>query len=181
MILMFGPAGSGKSLQGQILAARHGWDWISVGAVLREQTDPDIQATLARGDLLPGYITNSLVAKRLDREADLATVILDGYPRSLDQAEALIDYLTQRGNGGIEMVIVLDVGRQEILRRLARRGRADDTEEAIVRRLDIFAEQGQTILDYLAEQGVRIERIAGNRSVGQVHDQIEEIVTRLAH
>ena len=179
MILMFGPAGSGKSLQGQILAARHGWQWISVGAVLREQTDPEIMATLAKGELLPGRITNRLVAERLDREPDLSTIILDGYPRSLDQAEALIDYLTKRDNGGIEVVIVLDVGREEIMRRLALRSRSDDTADAIERRLNIFAEQGQEILDYLDEQGVLIERVAGNRSVGQVHDQIEEIISHL--
>ena len=118
MILMFGPAGAGKSLQGQILAARHGWQWISVGAVLREQTDLAIKETLAHGDLLPGEVTNRLVAERLDREADLSGVILDGYPRSLDQAEALVDYLKHRGNGAIDVVIVLDVGREEILRRL---------------------------------------------------------------
>ena len=179
MILMFGPAGAGKSLQGQILAARHGWQWISVGAVLREQTDLAIKETLAHGDLLPGEVTNRLVAERLDREADLSGVILDGYPRSLDQAEALVDYLKHRGNGAIDVVIVLDVGREEILRRLAKRGRADDTDEAIARRLDIFAEKGQEILDYLTDQGIWIERVAGNRTVGQVHDQIEEIVERL--
>ena len=111
MILMFGPAGAGKSLQGQILAARHGWQWLSVGAILREQTDSEIKATLAHGDLLPGEITNRLVAERLDKEADLAGIILDGYPRSLDQAEALVDYLAKRGNGAIDVVVVLDVGR----------------------------------------------------------------------
>lgn len=179
MILMFGPAGSGKSLQGQILAARHGWDWISVGAVLREQADPIIQQTLSRGELLPSHITNQLVNAQLDRESDLRTVILDGYPRSLDQAESLLNYLQKRGNGDIEAILVLDVGRDEILRRLLKRGRSDDTEEAIIRRLDIFAEEGQPILDFFEENGVRIERIMGNRTVGQVHDQIEEIIDRL--
>ena len=77
------------------------------------------------------------------------------------------------------MVVVLDVGREEILRRLAKRGRADDTPEAIERRLDIFAEKGQEILDYLTDQGIWVERVAGNRTVGQVHDQIEEIIERL--
>ena len=81
-------------------------------------------------------------------------------PEAFDQAQALIDYLKKRGNGGIEAVIVLDVGREEILRRLKLRGRSDDTEEAIVRRLDIFAEQGQTILDYFKDCNVRIERVA---------------------
>lgn len=179
MILMFGPAGAGKSLQGQILAARHNWQWISAGAVLREQSDPAIKETLAHGALLPGEVTNKLVAERLNREGDLSTVILDGYPRSLDQAEALVDYLDKRGNGAIDLVIVLDVGREEILRRLAKRGRSDDTPDAIAKRLDIFAEKGQEILDYLTDRDVWVERIAGNRTVGQVHDQIEEVVERL--
>lgn len=181
MILMYGPAGSGKSLQGQILAARHGWTWISVGKVLREraESDPETQARLNRGELLPIAETNRIVAERLDEERDLRHVILDGYPRSMEQATALMEYLAERGNGQIDVVIVLDVGRHEIMRRLKARGRADDTEAAIAKRLDIFAEKGEKILDYLADQGVRIERIAGSRSVGQVHDQIEEIVGQL--
>lgn len=180
MILMFGPAGSGKSLQGQILAARHGWLWLSVGAVLRQRRDDArVQAALQHGDLLPSKLTNQLVAERLDKEGDLSQVVLDGYPRSMDQAEALVDYLQHRGNGRIDVVIVLDVGREEIMRRLAKRGRADDTPEAIARRLDIFAHQGQPILDYFTEQGIRIERITASRTVGQVHDQIEELLVTL--
>lgn len=181
MILMFGPAGSGKSLQGQILAARHSWTWISVGKVLRQraESDQETQARLNRGELLPVEETNRIVAERLDEESDLSHIILDGYPRSMEQATALVDYLQRRGNGAIDIVIVLDVGRDEIMRRLRLRGRADDTEAAIAKRLDIFADKGEAILDYLIDNNIRVERLIGSRTVGQVHDQIEELVQGL--
>lgn len=179
MILMFGPAGSGKSLQGRILAIRHDWKWMSVGAILREVADPQAQKIMAKGELLPAEVTNRLVRERLNREQDLRGIILDGYPRSIDQAEALVEYLRGRGGVGIEVVIVLDIGRDEILKRLAERGRSDDNDEAIIRRLDIFAEQGQIVLDYLTDSGARIEHVMANRTVGQVHDQIEEIIETL--
>ena len=91
----------------------------------------------------------------------------------------MVEYLRGREGVGIEVVIVLDIGRDEILKRLAERGRSDDNDEAIIRRLDIFAEQGQIVLDYLTDSGARIEHVMANRTVGQVHDQIEEIIETL--
>lgn len=182
MILIFGPAGSGKSLQGQILAARYGYTWISVGRLLRAQagTDPAIQDTLQRGELLPAAVTNRIVNRRLDELDDLSRVILDGYPRSLDQAESLTAYANQRlGNNGIETIIVLDLGRDEVLKRLLARHRSDDTAEAISRRLDIFVTQGQEILDYYDQLGVRIDHVPANRTVGQVHDSIASLIDKL--
>lgn len=182
MILMFGPAGSGKSLQGQILAARYNWDWISVGRLLRQISDTSIEKTLEHGDLLPAEVTDAVVAERLDRESDLSRVILDGFPRSIEQAQSLIEYFKRRFGDGvipIETVVVLDIGKDEILKRLAERGRSDDNEEAIGRRLDIFYESGQTILDYFRDNGVRIDHIAANRSVGQIHDDIDRLLTSI--
>lgn len=184
MILMFGPAGSGKSLQGQILAARYGWDWISVGKLLRQISDKSIAKTLEHGDLLPAEVTDAVVAERLDREQDLSRVILDGFPRSIEQAQALIEYFNRRfgdGNIPIESIIVLDIGKDEILKRLAERGRSDDNEEAISRRLDIFIESGQQILDFFAEKGVRIDHVPANRTVGQIHDDIDRLVESFNH
>lgn len=181
MILMFGPAGSGKSLQGQILAARYGFIWISVGRLLRERADPKIQATLKQGELLPAAITNKIVDERLDEIDDLSQVVLDGYPRSLDQAESLTNYAMRRlGNPGIETVIVLDLGRDEVMKRLLARGRSDDTAEAIARRLDIFATKGEEILSYYDELGVRIDHVPANRTVGLVHDSIASVIDRLS-
>ncbi|MDO4271644.1 MAG: nucleoside monophosphate kinase [Candidatus Saccharibacteria bacterium] len=180
MILMFGPAGSGKSLQGQILAARHGWTWISVGRLLRQRADKQIQETMQKGELLPAAITNNIVAERLSEESDLSKVILDGFPRKLDQAEFLINHMMEKyGQPHIETIIVLDIGRDEVLKRMAARGRADDTDDAIVKRLDIFATEGQEILDYFNDIGVRIDHVPANRTVGLIHDDIESIIESL--
>ena len=179
MIIFLGPPGAGKSLQGRILAIRHGWDWISAGAVLRQQKDPKIQEILQTGNLLPSHITNRLIAERLDDEKDLSAVVLDGFPRSVDQAESLLNYFKKRGNGKIEGIIVLDVGRNELIHRLLRRGRADDTPDAIETRLNVFATEGMQIIKYFEDHDVRVEHIMGNRSVGQVHDSIEHLVNQV--
>lgn len=177
MIIMVGPPGAGKSLQGQILAARYGYDWISVGKVLRATMTGDEQKLLKSGEMLPDNITNQVVARHLDKYDSLKGVILDGYPRDIDQARALVDYMHSRQQK-IDLVLVLDVGRAEILRRLTRRGRSDDTPAAIERRLQIFGQNSQPILDYFAYVGVRVARMPSAMSVGAVHDSIAALLER---
>ena len=91
MILMLGPAGAGKSLQGQILALRHGWKWFSMGAALRQHATPEIQVLLDQGKIVPNHITNDLAARLFHEEADLRHLIVDGYPRNMEQASYLFD------------------------------------------------------------------------------------------
>ncbi|MBB1556463.1 nucleoside monophosphate kinase [Candidatus Saccharibacteria bacterium] len=179
MILMLGPAGAGKSLQGQILALRHGWKWFSMGAALRQHATPEIQVLLDQGKIVPNHITNDLAARLFHEEADLRHLIVDGYPRNMEQAGYLVDYLSGRDGGSPNVVMVLDIGKEEVLRRLRQRGRSDDNDEAIAERLAIFAREGQAIIDFLAENGFDIERVAAGRTVGQVHDQIDEIICRV--
>ena len=88
MIVFFGPAGAGKSVQGQILAARHGWRWLSSGQLLRDSRDPEIMEQMRKGALVSTEQTNKVITEALDR-AENIEVILDGFPRKLDQAEWL--------------------------------------------------------------------------------------------
>ena len=96
----------------------------------------------------------------------------DGYPRQLAQAEWLIDNKTHHGRD-IKLIIVLEVPRQEILDRLKVRGRADDTPDAIDKRLSIYRSEIYPMLDYFNDQGVPIIHMSGVGTVGSVHDQIE--------
>ncbi len=178
MIIFFGPAGAGKSVQGQILAARHGWRWMSAGQLLRDTRDAELIQRMQSGDLVSPEIINRIIGESLDSARDLKGVVLDGYPRQLAQAEWLIDNKTHHGRD-IKLIIVLEVPRQEILDRLKVRGRADDTPDAIDKRLSIYRSEIYPMLDYFNDQGVPIIHMSGVGTVGSVHDQIEaELVNR---
>lgn len=172
MIIFFGPAGAGKSVQGQILAARHGWRWLSSGQLLRDSRDPSISEQMRAGALVGTEQINEVVADALERAKDIEHVILDGFPRKLEQAQWLIE-TRPRHERSIGIAIVLEVPRAELEKRLHVRGRVDDTAEAIEERLSIYRQEIYPILTYLTEQKVRITHIDGTGTVGQVHDRIE--------
>jgi len=172
MIIFFGPAGAGKSVQGQMLAARHGWRWLSSGQLLRDTHNPELIAGMATGQLANTDTVNKVMGEALQRAADIKRVILDGFPRELSQAEWLVASEPEHQRS-IGLVVVLEVPRDELFARLKVRGRADDTPEAIEERLAIYRKEIYPILDYLAGQNIRIAHIDGTGTVGQVHDRIE--------
>ncbi|MBL8159912.1 nucleoside monophosphate kinase [Candidatus Saccharibacteria bacterium] len=172
MILFFGPPGAGKSVQGQLLAARHGWRWLSSGQLLRDKHDPELAAQLATGTLTDAETVNQVVGEALKRSRDIEHVIVDGYPRQLGQAKWLIDHQPEHERA-IALVIILEVPKDELVRRLKLRGRTDDTESIIEERLHIYRTEIYPILTYLTEQKIHIAHIDGNDTVGQVHDKIE--------
>ncbi len=179
MILMFGPAGAGKSLQGQFLALRHNWSWFSAGQLLREAKNPEITEIMEKGNLVPPEMVNRTVFKKLDDQFDLKKVILDGYPRSIEQATALSGYMKKRlGREGVSLIICFDVTTEEILRRLALRGRLDDDESTIRHRLEVYANETQPLLDYYAERNVQIVHVDGNRTPGVIFDDVEQAVVK---
>lgn len=172
MILFFGPAGSGKSVQGQILAARHGWRWISAGQLLRDMHDIEILKTINEGNLIDQAVMSEIVGKALKKAKDLDHVILDGFPRQIEQAKWLIES-TPEHERTVTMAVVLDVPAEELQERLKIRGRVDDENDAIEKRLDIYNKEITPILEYLHEKDVPVRYIDGHGSVGQIHDKIE--------
>lgn len=172
MIVFFGPAGAGKSMQGQILAARHGWRWLSTGQLLRQTTNKEMLDHLKTGKLVSDEQVNELIGEALENSKDMTHVILDGYPRKMSQAEWLVENKSEHDRK-IDVVIVLEVPRDQIVKRLTLRGRADDTEEAIEERLQIYRREMYPILSYLTQHGVHVAHIDGTGTVGQVHDRIE--------
>jgi adenylate kinase len=169
MIILFGPAGSGKSTQGQMMATRHGLTWISTGELFRQINTPEILEILKSGQLVPDDIVNKMVFAKL---AEIGTdkVLLDGHPRSLNQAKALVG---EYGADKIGVVVVLDMTEEKIMKRLALRGRIGDDADAVRKRLAQYNETTNQILDYLSGEGVPIERVNGVGAVGVVHDSIE--------
>lgn len=173
MIIFFGPAGAGKSVQGQILSARYGWRWLSAGQLLRDTHDAELLKAMSTGELVHNDIANKVMLNALKRSKDIDHVILDGFPRELSQAKWLLANEPEHERS-IAAIVVLEVPKSELVRRLTLRGRADDTPESIERRLQIFRTEIYPILAYFNERHVHIVHIDGTGTVGQVHDRIVE-------
>lgn len=173
MILLFGPTGAGKSMQGQMLAVRQGWKWLSTGEMLRQSQDPEIIALLKAGELINDELTyevfDAVVRDALDKNYD--NIIVDGFPRTKAQAEWLSEYLMGTGQL-IDLVVVLEVPESEIMERLEKRGRMEDTPETIAKRMTIYRQKMYPVLGIFAEQGKKIVHLDGTGTAGEVHDRI---------
>lgn len=173
MILFFGPPGSGKSVQGQLLVDRNHWNWLSTGELFRGSKDPEILAKLATGELIDDEMTNEVLDKALRNVKDKNVVVLDGYPRNTRQARWLDEHLADHGRD-IKGVICFDVPEDELIRRLNGRGRDEDKLEVIKRRLEIYHQQTQPVIDFYQKLGVPIIRVDGQGSVEVVHERVHE-------
>ncbi len=170
MVIFFGPAGSGKSVQGQMLASTRGWNWISVGQLIRDANDTELNEIMATGKLIPSAITNRLVDEKL-ANLDQNKVVVDGYPRDLEQAEWLIKQ-HQAGVHEVNLGIVFDVPREELISRLEKRGRYDDTAAAIEERLCVFNDSVKPVIQYLIDNGIVVKHINGVGPIEEIHSRI---------
>ena len=172
MIIFFGKAGAGKSIQGQMLSARHGWRWLSAGQLLRDTHDEEVHKIMARGELVPSEVTYRLVSEAVNAADDVDHVVLDGFPRELEQTEWLLASENPISRD-VKLVVVIDVSNEEIMRRLVIRGRFEDKPEIIHRRLEIYDQEMQPILDSFKNHGIKVVSVNGEGTVGEVHDRIQ--------
>ena len=173
MILLFGPTGAGKSMQGQMLAVRQGWKWLSTGEMLRQSSDEAVIATLKSGDLVSDELTYQVFEEAIQdaQHKNYPNIIVDGFPRTKEQAAWLDDYMA-RINEKIDVVIVLEVPEGEIMARLEKRHRMEDTPDTIARRMAIYRQKMYPVLGIFAEAGVKINHLDGTGTAGEVHDRI---------
>ena len=178
MILLFGPTGAGKSMQGQMLAVRQGWKWLSTGEMLRKSTDENVIRTLKSGELVSDELTYQVFESAVQdaRDKNYPNIIVDGFPRTKEQAAWLDEYML-RMNEKIDIVIALEVPEAEIMSRLEKRGRMEDTPETIAMRMTIYRQKMYPVLGTFAEVGVRIVHLDGTGTAGEVHDRIYEEVS----
>lgn len=175
MILFFGAPGSGKSVQGELLVERNGWQWLSTGKLFRSSQDPEVRKRMAAGELIDDTLTNKVLNDALANIGIETMVVLDGYPRNIDQAQWLIDHLPGHGRE-IDCVIEFIVPEEELMRRLSDRGRAEDVREVIEKRLAIYHEKTTPVLDFLKAQGISIQTIDAHGTVEEVHQRIQGAV-----
>ncbi|OBI36523.1 adenylate kinase [Mycobacterium colombiense] len=163
-VVLLGPPGAGKGTQAQKLSEKLGIPQISTGELFRSNIENgtklglEAKRYLDAGDLVPSELTNQLVDDRLNDPDAANGFILDGYPRSIEQAKALHEMLGRR-NTDIDAVLEFRVSEDELLQRLKGRGRADDTEDVILNRMKIYRDETAPLLDYYSHQLKTVDAI----------------------
>ncbi len=172
-MLLIGAPGAGKGTQAELIAARFGITHISSGDLLRHHVNEGTaigraaKEYLGRGDLVPDAVVMDMLRKPTVAASRSGGYVLDGFPRTVDQAKAA--YETARGLGvAVEVAVFLEVPTAELVRRLTARGRGqDDTPDVIEHRLEVFEEKTRPMLDYYAQREELIT-VNGARPVGEV-------------
>ncbi len=180
IMLMFGPQGSGKSTQAKLLATARGWLYVSTGTILREMYKAKIPGGLTAasfwmsGNLVPDDMMTEILQRWLKSKRPYQGLVLDGYPRTIEQAVSLNEELGL--NDGVDLVIELRVSDEELYRRLINRAntekRADETPEAIKRRLELYKDRTNPLLYYYQSKGIPVVKIDGERSVADIQQDI---------
>jgi adenylate kinase len=183
-----GPPGAGKGTQAKVVAEKYGVPAISTGNIFRDNvsrgTPLGLQAKkyMDAGEYVPDEVTNLMVRHRIDEPDAERGFLLDGYPRTLAQVEELDGMIRFTGHQ-LDAVVVLTVDGEEIVGRLLKRaqteGRADDTEEVIRRRLELYAEQTAPLLEVYRRRGLLLE-VDGLGDVDAVTSRIMEALDEVS-
>lgn len=183
-IVLFGPPGAGKGTQAKILADRYDLVHLSTGEVLRQEmkegTPLGVKAKsyIEKGELVPDKDVTEMVVCVMDKLPHAKGFIFDGFPRTTAQAKFLREMLLERETE-IHYLIVLEVGEEELIRRLLNRakveGRKDDTREVIENRIKVYREQTAPVIDYYARFG-KYYPVDGVGTVAEVQERIDEVI-----
>lgn len=177
MILFTGVAGSGKSLQGRKLADARAYPWLSTGEFLRMLVAGEKRKAMLAGHLLPDEEIISVVEKVFTLVDVQQEFILDGFPRTVPQAEWLHGY-ANAASASISLVVHLVADKTVVRERLLRRGRPDDHQSAIDERFDEYEQSMRPILNYLTRQGIVVADVNADQSVDAVHKDIITVAER---
>lgn len=186
-ILLVSPPGAGKGTQAARIAARYGITHISSGELLRRHVERgtaigrQVQRYVHDGDLVPDEIVIAVLAEPVLEAAESGGYVLDGFPRTAHQAEVAYELAAPR-SVEVQLTLALDVPQEELLRRLFHRarteGRADDTEEVIRHRLDVFAATADGLLGYYDGRGI-LARVDGTGTPDEVSERVWDVLDPL--
>lgn len=185
-LILLGPPGAGKGTQAKRLEEEHGLKQLSTGDMLRAATTAgtdfgrEVKAILDRGDLVPDGVMISLIEKRIQEPDCARGFILDGFPRTVPQAEGL-DRMLAAGERSLDVVIEMQVDENVLFDRVATRAaqstekRSDDTPETLRKRLDVYRAQTAPIIPYYRDRGL-LKTIDGMRPMDEVTGEIQGIL-----
>jgi adenylate kinase len=189
-ILLLGPQGSGKGTQAKLISRTYGIPHIATGDMIREMKELDtavgreVKAVYDAGELVDDDLMIRMIADRLDRGDTIPGFVLDGFPRTMRQAEALDDLLRELGRD-IDIVFEFQVpDREMLLERLLKRAkeesRSDDTPETIRRRLELYDQETAPLIEYYRSTRGNVVGIHAERAVEQVFAETREALDQLA-
>jgi adenylate kinase len=183
--IIFGPPGSGKGTQAARIENEFNLAHLSTGQILRAEVKrgteigKEVARSMAAGDLVPDDLIVSIVRQRLPASEAGGGVLLDGFPRTLEQARALDEMLAREGHR-VDFVIALEVPEDElvdrILHRAAVEGRPDDTKEAIAERMHEYHKLTEAVLEHYRKQGVRVEVVDGMGDPDRVFERVRRAI-----
>lgn len=185
--ILFGPPGAGKGTQAEKLCDYFDIPHLSTGNIFRENIQnktplgQKVKAILDDGKLVPDETVVEIVADELNNEKYNNGVVLDGFPRTVGQAEALDQYLESKGEQ-VDAFITLDVPEEELINRILSRGegRSDDTPEKIKTRLYVYKKETEPVLNYYKEHDV-VEEVDGVGNVDEIFERIKNAVPQQSH
>lgn len=186
-LILFGPPGSGKGTQSEKLIDKYGLIHLSTGNLLREeiknQTPLGIEAKnfMDKGQLVPDEVVIGMIDNSLEHHKDAKGFLFDGFPRTLAQAGAL-DKLLHLKNADIEMVLILDVDEEELIRRLVERGktsgRSDDADENIQRRRqDVYKTETFPVAAHYDKMD-KLVHVNGMGEIDTIFERLSEIIDK---
>jgi adenylate kinase len=184
-LLLLGPPGAGKGTQAKILVEKLGIPQVSTGDMLRaavaagSEVGQKARALMERGDLVPDEIVIGVAAERLEQGDARKGFVLDGFPRTTAQAEALDRILGELATP-LERCLALRVDEEALVQRLLRRaeleGRSDDNEVSIRNRMQVYARQTQPLIDYYRPRGL-LRQVDADGSIEEVAKRVEEVLS----
>jgi adenylate kinase len=185
-LLIVGPPGAGKGTQAKFIASSLRIPDVSTGDIFRDNIKNEtplglkVKEITATGAYVPDEVTNEIVAGRLAEPDAASGFLLDGYPRTAGQVAFLDEWLASRGealDAVIRLVVDTEAVVARLLKRAAEQGRADDTEEVIRHRLDVYHTETEPIIDIYRERGQLIE-VDGLGTVDEVAERVHDALER---
>lgn len=178
-IILFGPPGAGKGTQAKLLQNEYNIPHLSTGDIFRSAIKNKtplgvkVKSILDAGELVPDETVVDLVAAELSREKYQDGYILDGFPRTVAQAEAFDNFLDENDDS-LDAFISLSVPEEELIKRILSRGegRSDDTEEKIKTRLEVYRKETKPVMDYYKKQD-KVQEIDGLGSIDEILERIK--------
>ena len=184
-IVILGPPGAGKGTQGKLIAADAGIPHVNTGEMFRAECAAGTElgervgSILDDGDLVPDELTIEVVRARLGQDDTAQGFVLDGFPRTLAQAEALDRVLAEIDRG--ELCVVLDfqvsdeIALQRLLGRAGVEGRSDDAPNLVKHRLDVYHEKSEPLVEYYRARGILVG-IHADRTVEEVFAEVQQVL-----